>query len=102
MLLGTIYWEQFMVAQQQRKPWLADCHVRYWDNFENEEQEFFEHQQHQDVEDEVEIEEILDEEVIDNEENENNVEEEQQHLINYETNLPVEARAQARCRKRCN
>jgi hypothetical protein len=50
----------------------------------------------------VEIEEILDEEVIDNEENENNVEEEQQHLINYETNLPVEARAQARCRKRCN
>jgi hypothetical protein len=91
-----------MVAQQQRKPWLADCHVRYWDNFENEEQEFFEHQQHQDVEDEVEIEEILDEEVIDNEENENNVEEEQQHLINYETNLPVEARAQARCRKRCN
>jgi len=60
------YREKLIIAQQQLEPWLADCHVRYWEHFENEEQDFFEHQQHQEEEDELEIEELLDEEVIDN------------------------------------
>ena len=59
------YIEWILVAQQQLEPWLADCHVRYWERFENKERDFFEHQQHQELEDEVEIEEILDEKVID-------------------------------------
>jgi len=34
------YMEQFIAAQQQLEPWLADCHVRYWEHFENEERDF--------------------------------------------------------------
>ena len=62
----------------------------------------FEHQHHQEEVDEVEIDEVLDEEELVNEENNNNAEDEQQHLINNATNLPVEATAQAGHRKCCN
>ena len=40
------YQERFHHAQQQLEPWLADCRVRYWECFENEERAFFEQQQH--------------------------------------------------------
>jgi hypothetical protein len=44
------------------------------------------HQHHQEKVDEVEIEEVLGEAELVNEENNNNAEDEQQHLINYATN----------------
>jgi len=62
----------------------------------------FEHQHHQEEVDEVEIDEVLDGEELVNEENNNNAEDEQQHLINYATNLTVEATAQAGRRERPN
>jgi hypothetical protein len=83
------YREKLIIAQQQLEPWLADCHVRYWEHFENEEQDFFEHQQHQEEENELEIEELLDEEVIDNKEYNNNEEEEQQHLLTMQQTYPL-------------
>ena len=39
------YQERLHHAQQQLEPWLADCRVRYWERFENEELAFFEQQQ---------------------------------------------------------
>jgi hypothetical protein len=42
-LLMLHYRERFFVAQQQLEPWLADCHMQYWECFNNEERDFFEH-----------------------------------------------------------
>jgi hypothetical protein len=53
------FWEWFNVPQQQFEPWLAACHVRYWEHFENEEQELFKQQKNQEVEDEVEMEAVI-------------------------------------------
>jgi hypothetical protein len=44
--LMPCYIERLHLAQQQLEPWLADCRVRYWECFENEERAFFEQQQH--------------------------------------------------------
>jgi hypothetical protein len=66
--LTSRYIEQLHLTQQQLEPWLADCHVRYWERFENDERAFFEQQQHLEEEEAVVVlNEVVEEEAVANE-----------------------------------